>query len=226
MERMIGDLGSEIKQPSLPFENLAQRALRRAQNNVLQAMFPDLDPIHLSQAPKHDLGDGYTLLHPRQPGPRSVEDHEDVLIMRYIENVVGTEEARSVWVEEMQCCVQKWARCRLPNGQICRSAWKEIANNMTRIARNVKYKPHGSSRFEYAEVQYYFQCPLAAGTQTLAIVSKYGPPNEELLQASSGVVWACCKPNTHHALAVTSAKPDPFLGILPKIRRMPRIGKT
>lgn len=138
MERIIGDLGSEIKQPSLPFENLAQRALRRAQNNVLTAMFPDLDPVRPSQAPKHELGDGYTLLHPRQPGPRSVEDHEDVLIMRYIEEIVGTELARRVWVEEMECCVQKWARCRLPNGQICRSAWKEIANNMTRLARNVK----------------------------------------------------------------------------------------
>lgn len=138
MERIIGDLGSEIKQPSLPFENLAQRALRRAQNNVLTAMFPDLDPVRPSQAPKHELGDGYTLLHPRQPGPRSVEDHEDVLIMRYIEDIVGTELARRVWVEEMECCVQKWARCRLPNGQMCRSAWKEIANNMTRLARNVK----------------------------------------------------------------------------------------
>ncbi|KAI1788196.1 hypothetical protein LXA43DRAFT_895032 [Ganoderma leucocontextum] len=107
----------------------------------------------------------------------------------------------------MQCCIQKWARCRLPNGQICRSAWKEIANNMTRIARNVKLSHHpNSERFEYAEIQYYFQCPLADETRTLAVVSKYGPPNEELLRESSGVVWACCKLETNGALAVIDVK--------------------
>ena len=103
-------------------------------------MFPELDPTRPSQAPQRDLGDGFTLLHPRDPRPRSAEDHEDVLVVRYLEDLVGTERARAYWVDDMECCIQKWGRVRLPNGQICRSAWKEVANSMTRIARNVKVR--------------------------------------------------------------------------------------
>lgn len=44
MERTIGNLGQEIKQPSNPYANLAQRGLFRAQVNVLKAMIPDLEP--------------------------------------------------------------------------------------------------------------------------------------------------------------------------------------
>ncbi len=138
MERTIGDLGSEIKQPSKPFENLAQRSLRRAQDNALVAMHPELVAQPLSKTPSVDLGEGFVLLHPRQKGPRAVEDREDIAILRYIEDLVGTAQARSIWVETMQCCVQRWGRLRLPNGQICRTAWKEIPNQMTRLARNVK----------------------------------------------------------------------------------------
>lgn len=43
MERTIGDLGQEIRQPSNPFANLARRALRRSQVNALKSMYPDLD---------------------------------------------------------------------------------------------------------------------------------------------------------------------------------------
>ena len=107
MESVIRDLGSEIRQPSLPFENLAQRALHRAQNNVLKTMFPELDPVHPSQAPKHDLSDGFTLLHPQDCRPRSAADHEDILVGRYLEKLVGTVLARVYWVEDMECCIQK-----------------------------------------------------------------------------------------------------------------------
>lgn len=140
MERIIGELGSEIMQPSKPYENLAQRALRRTQENVLKTMFPILDQTSVSKAPKADLGEGFVLLHPRQDRPRTVDDREDIVILRYMEDEVGLPRAREIWVEKMACRVQKWARCRLPNGQICRSAWKEVANRMTRLARNVKVR--------------------------------------------------------------------------------------
>lgn len=141
MERIIGDLGSEIRQPSNPFANLSERALRRARVNALTTMLPDLDRSATppsSKVPLIDLGDDYILLHPRESGARLVGDDEDIAILRYIEARVGSVQARADWVTDMQSCVQRWARCRLPNGQICRSAWKEVANGMTRTARNVR----------------------------------------------------------------------------------------
>ncbi|KAI0370817.1 hypothetical protein BV20DRAFT_943688 [Pilatotrama ljubarskyi] len=138
MERIIGDLGAEIRQPSNPFANLSQRALRRAHVNALKTMLPDLEPTAASRVPLVELGDKFTLLHPREPGGRPVADAEDIIIFRYIEAHSGTVEARETWVRRMQGCVQRWARVQLPNGQICRSAWKEVANQMARTSRNIK----------------------------------------------------------------------------------------
>ncbi|RDX46349.1 hypothetical protein OH76DRAFT_1420250 [Lentinus brumalis] len=140
MERIIGQLGSEISQPSRPFENLAQRALRRTQENILKTMFPILDETPETKVPKCELGNGYVLLHPRDDRFRRVQDEADIVILRYIEGQVGLAEAAKIWVDEMKSCVRKWARCRLPNGQISRCAWKEEANKMTRLARNVKVR--------------------------------------------------------------------------------------
>ncbi|KAI0354178.1 hypothetical protein OH77DRAFT_1504872 [Trametes cingulata] len=188
MERIIGDLGAEIRQPSNPFANLSQRALRRARVNALKTMLPDLDsPSTSSHVPMVDLDDGYTLLHPREPGARPVSDDEDLVIFRYIEKCVGMTEARAIWVVAMESCVQRWARVRLPNGQVCRSAWKEVPNQVSRNSRNVK----STDIFEYAEVQYYFRCKISGTVHTLALVSRYGPPNKTLLGLSSGTVWAC-----------------------------------
>ncbi|OSD06289.1 hypothetical protein PYCCODRAFT_1422602 [Trametes coccinea BRFM310] len=103
---------------------------------------------------------------------------DDIAILKYIEANVGTSQAREDW---------------LPNGQICRSAWKEVPNQMTRISRNVKYHADGEG-----EVQYYFRCPIGDKTETLALVSRYSLPNETLLNLSSGVVWACRAPGDSH----------------------------
>lgn len=55
-----------------------------------------------------------------------------------------------------------------------------------------------SSIFSHAigEVQYYFRCTIGGQPQTLALVSKYGPPDQTLLQQSSGVVWAARLPKS------------------------------
>jgi hypothetical protein len=42
MERTIGNLGEEIKQPSQPFANLSERGLRRCQVNALKSVLPHL----------------------------------------------------------------------------------------------------------------------------------------------------------------------------------------
>ncbi|RDX46348.1 hypothetical protein OH76DRAFT_1328062, partial [Lentinus brumalis] len=56
------------------------------------------------------------------------------------------------------------------------------------------------------EVQYYFQCHIGGEMRTLALVSKYGPPNEALLMESSGVVWACCAAPPGRGLEVIDVK--------------------
>ncbi|KAI0762373.1 hypothetical protein C8Q74DRAFT_1318877 [Fomes fomentarius] len=122
MECTIGDLGAEIKQPSKPFENLAQRSLHHAQDNALVAMYPELVAKPPCKTPSVDLGDGFILLHPCQKGPCAVEDREDIMILCYIEDLIRTSHAHSVWVEKMECCVQWWGCCHLPNGQICQTA--------------------------------------------------------------------------------------------------------
>jgi hypothetical protein len=60
MERTIGNLGEEIKQPSNPYANLSQRGIRRSQVNALKAMILDLEP-HLDGLPRNsnNIGDGY-----------------------------------------------------------------------------------------------------------------------------------------------------------------------
>ena len=66
LERTIGNLGEEMKQPSNPYANLANCSLRRSQISVLHAILPNSEP----DAPRLpqgavDLGDGYVLLRAR-----------------------------------------------------------------------------------------------------------------------------------------------------------------
>lgn len=63
MERTIGNLGEEIRQPSNPYANLSQRGLLRCQVNALTAMIPDLQK-NVSILPRGaiDIGKGYALL--------------------------------------------------------------------------------------------------------------------------------------------------------------------
>ena len=45
MERIIGILGSLIKQPSNPFANLAEQAKKIAEVNAMVAIWPELDSV-------------------------------------------------------------------------------------------------------------------------------------------------------------------------------------
>jgi len=51
MERTIGNLGQEIRQPSNPFANLAQHALQWSQVNAFKSIYPKLDPKSKFQLP-------------------------------------------------------------------------------------------------------------------------------------------------------------------------------
>jgi hypothetical protein len=135
MERTIGNLGEEIKQHSNPFSNLAQRGLHRCQVNALKAMIPDIEPV-VTDIPRggRDLGDGYVLLTAMDNTLRPVQIDEGHAIFNYLTN------AGEILSEDWVPLARRWARIRLPNGQIARSSWKESLKPLSkcRSARNVK----------------------------------------------------------------------------------------
>ncbi|KAI0054504.1 hypothetical protein BV25DRAFT_1873322 [Artomyces pyxidatus] len=182
MERVIGDLGSEIRQPSNPYANLSERGVLRSHVNSMKAMIPDLEP-EKSKIPRggRDLGEGYVLLRAREKYPHLLEGVEaEAVLSRLVPDAEPDE----------NIAVAKWARLRLPTGQVARSAWKEKLKPLekTRMARNVKVRYQGTIRF--AEVQYYFR-----GTEddnsAFAVVRMYSEPDAEMLEASYNTVWSC-----------------------------------
>ena len=128
MERTIGNLGQELRQPSDPFSNLAQQGIRRCQMNALLAMYPDLDLWREDANPRvsEDLGNGYVLLPKRDKRSTKIQGREAQIISEY----VGQDGLPNV---------RRWGRLRLPNGQIARSEYVESQRPLEelRMARNV-----------------------------------------------------------------------------------------
>ncbi|KAH9941333.1 hypothetical protein B0H21DRAFT_676936, partial [Amylocystis lapponica] len=90
----------------------------------------------------------------------------------------------------------KWARLRLPNGQVARTAWKEKRKPLhkLRISRNVKFKLAGNVHFGEVLFYVYLDIPHPQhGTEekALALVSIYTQPHPALLQASLHTVLSC-----------------------------------
>jgi hypothetical protein len=127
MERTIGNLGQEIRQPSNPFANLARRALQRSQVNALKSIYPELDPKSTFQLPRGamDIGEGYIMLRPRDRYPVKIPGHLEAEVL-----------ARAVNMSR----IRRWGRARLPNGQVARSLWSERrrTSQKIRVSRNVK----------------------------------------------------------------------------------------
>ncbi|KAF8871855.1 hypothetical protein BD779DRAFT_1613874 [Infundibulicybe gibba] len=188
MERTIGNLGEEIHQPSNPFANLSQRGVRRSQVNALKAMVPDLGSDNSDSLPHGaiDLGDGYVLLRAKDERAHTATGAQGAIIRSYLEQALG--ESAPGWNPR----VIRWARLRLPNGQIARSAWKENlrAHRSLRMARNVKIA-FDDGTLQYGEVQYFFRAFIRGFQKPLALVSLYSPPDMELLHQSHDTVWAC-----------------------------------
>jgi hypothetical protein len=83
MERTIGNLGEEIKQPSQPFANLSEHGLRRSQTNALKVMLPHLDEECGLPRVSINLGHGYILLGARDKYPQHVCDKDASAICSY-----------------------------------------------------------------------------------------------------------------------------------------------
>ena len=97
-------------------------------------MVPDLDPPP-PPLPRGaiDLGQGYALLRAQDRYTRLMHPQEASALLRYLG---GVPENSDSWCPK----VTRWARLRLPNGQVAGSRWKESIKPLgkIRIARNVK----------------------------------------------------------------------------------------
>jgi hypothetical protein len=135
MERTIGNLGEEIRSHVHPYANLSQRGLQRCQINALKAMFPDLEESE-DKIPRgaKDLGNGYVLLRAREETAKYIEDAECRALKLYLQDTCNIHIPQN-WSPK----ISRWARLRLPNGQVARSAWKEKLKPLekVRMARNV-----------------------------------------------------------------------------------------
>ncbi|KAF7979644.1 hypothetical protein HWV62_41611 [Athelia sp. TMB] len=139
MERTIGNLGEEIKQPSNPYSNLSQRGILRSQVNAIKAIVPDLDPDTVPPVRGSvDIGDGYCLLRPRQRRATTIGGAEGDAIREYLEA-----EGMAHFDDDEYPQIIRWGRLMLPTKQIARTYWKESNKPLdeTRMSRNVKVCP-------------------------------------------------------------------------------------
>ncbi|KAH9979155.1 hypothetical protein BJV77DRAFT_926428, partial [Russula vinacea] len=83
-----------------------------------------------------------------------------------------------------------WAHLQLPNGQKARSRWYEARS--TRPLRKttcVKLTMNGARHV--ADVEYFFQLRFGDIIHSLAVVSMFSLPDEELLEKSHHAVYIC-----------------------------------
>ena len=192
LERVIGYLGSLLRQPSNPFRNLAAQTRRVAHNNALFAMWPDLERAKENPMGSMDVGNGYLLLAPRDTGPCDLLPVERAALADFFSRHPDTDGADRRNMEG----VYRWGRLRIPIGQVARSRWKELerCSNMARTDRNVKARctHYNLTRIHVlktlqishcgvihlAEVHFYFMRSFGGNDnlRALAFVSLYSPP--------------------------------------------------
>lgn len=145
MERTIGNLVVEMRQPSNPYENLAQRAFRRAQHNALMAMYPELDQDRVKSifpAWSKSIGGGYALLRQQERSRHPTTVAEGIAIHSYLETFHPQSPEFAFFASSGCYQVIRWARLRLPNGQTSRSLFaKRETNPNAHQARNAKVNP-------------------------------------------------------------------------------------
>ncbi|KAF9526301.1 hypothetical protein CPB83DRAFT_870512 [Crepidotus variabilis] len=202
MERMIGNLGQGIRQPSNPFANLCHLALRKSQLNALKVIYPELDHHSQDSLPRYsvNVGGGYIFLRPRDRRARGWDLNDPQLLA--IQNSDFCNSAR----------YQRWGRLRLPNFQVARSLFSESQRpskrqQNARVTRNLII----DGTVEYGEIQFYFlddgRPSSTSGSSSsgqsvkskdpnedstpLALVLLYKRPDAEILRESLETLWAC-----------------------------------
>ena len=145
MERIIGQFGGEIKQPSNPYANLSQRAARRMKVNAVKGMMPSLDRVEVLalRIPRGAelIGDDYIFLRALERSRTSLRPVEARAFYDYFAQTdPGAIKGWTRWT--FHFALRRWARLRLPNGMVARSAWKEHRKALCRLrmARCVKVR--------------------------------------------------------------------------------------
>ncbi|KIJ07609.1 hypothetical protein PAXINDRAFT_90134 [Paxillus involutus ATCC 200175] len=196
MERTIRNLGQEIRQPSNPYSNLAQEGVRHCRVNSLLAAMPELGipPKGLPDGAE-DLGGGYVLLRKRERYLFSPPMQETQAIQTFL----GLDPNQPA----PHFKFRRWARLRLKNGQIARSAWRETlkAVHNLRVSRNVSFSHLAQTRF--GEIQYFARLPYHVDNpaedydfHNIALLKLYSCPDQDLVNMSSQTVAACTLTNT------------------------------
>ncbi|VDC06753.1 unnamed protein product [Peniophora sp. CBMAI 1063] len=187
-ERSIGILEALVRQPSNPYKNLSNEAVLLAQLHALYARAPELDPHRDNGKLPHTaikLDGDYALLHATERTPHEVKPEERAAIVRYMASF-------GVAVHnEWDGAITRWARLRLPNGQVARCAWRETLKELhkLRISRNIKII-HGDE-IAFGEVLYYFQIKIRGSERTVAMVHMYDEPDADLLKDTFGTYYSC-----------------------------------
>jgi hypothetical protein len=140
-ERAIGSHVGEIKQHSQVYSHISEIGVRRARINSLKTMLPKLDDRDKdNEIPRGgvDLGGNFVLLRKLSESRTFLEGSErEALRSFYVREGTSISEG---WTAS----VFKWARLRLPNGQIVRSTWWECSRKLKegegRNSRNVKVR--------------------------------------------------------------------------------------
>jgi hypothetical protein len=135
MERVIGVLGSRLRQPSNPYANLAAQAQKMAHINAVVAVWPAFERNPSDPRGSVDLDDGYLLLGPKEDSAHYISPTEEEALDTFCSHHQNGEDVdrRSIY---------RWGRLKLPTKQIARSRWKELerCSNMARTDRNVKVR--------------------------------------------------------------------------------------
>ena len=133
MERVIGILGSLIKQPSNPFANLAEQAKKVAEINTITTMWPDLEHSKHDPRGSIDIGQGFLLLGPRDSKPYPLSPAERTALAIFYSSLPDVESV-------LPQSVYRWGRLQIPTEQTARSHWKEVVrtSNAARTDRNLK----------------------------------------------------------------------------------------
>ena len=219
IETAIGNLGEEIRQDRDPYSNVAERGVLRAQVNSVQAIFPHLHLENDNSLPRgaKDLGHGYALLRACQNTAEPVVDAEANTILKYWEQKGWPNQDK--WPRG----VKRWSRLRLPNGQIARSKWYE--SHSTRPLRKTTCVKVCNITFFFAfkanklfycqinvngttaiaDIEYFFRLQFGETVHSLALVTMFSPPDEEVLRESHHAAYICHRGGTD-ALTVVDIK--------------------
>ncbi|KAF8220834.1 hypothetical protein L208DRAFT_1331490 [Tricholoma matsutake] len=191
MERVIGSLGQEVCQPSNAFANLSRKAIQRCQVNALKAMVLNLNRYVPADIPQTaiNVGNGFVLLRAQDTTAQVMLDYEKDALGKYFKDIQDIDDLDDEW----HPMVTRWARLRLPNGQITCSTWKEKEKAKVQITRNAK---------------------------VLALISVYSPPHAGLFEASNRTILSCTYHGDAHlkvidissiVLVVAMIPHDPFV---------------